>query len=206
MTRRRRHLSADERAIWETIARQTKPLGPRPGAKPGAKPGGGPKTVAEKESSKTEPFPRQTPISPFKLGEQVDHSHSDDLIPGLGQRMRTAPVRMDSRSFDRLKRGKLKPEARIDLHGMTQAQAHPALIGFILRSQAEGKRLVLVITGKGRVRDEEPPLPVRQGILRHNVPQWLAMAPVGQHVLQVTQAHIRHGGEGAYYVYLRRAR
>ena len=202
MTRRRRHLSAEEKAIWETIARQTRPLSPRTKTAANTAPKPGPdsrKTVREAEDG-------QTPIAPFNIGEQVDHSRTNDLIPGLGQQMNKAPVRMDSKSFGRLKRGKLKPEARIDLHGMTQAEAHPALIGFILRSVAEGRRLVLVITGKGKLRDEAPPLPVRHGVLRHNVPQWLRMAPVGPHVLQVTQAHLRHGGDGAYYVYLRRPR
>lgn len=203
MTRRRRHLSAEERAIWDSIARQTKPLEARSVDKADRSSGD--------ISQPAQPAPPVSPRSPdplpaFKVGEHVDHSRSNDLIPGLGQQMRDAPVRMDSKSFGRLKRGKLKPEARIDLHGMTQAEAHPALIGFILRTQAEGKRLVLVITGKGRMRDEDPPLPVRQGVLRHHVPQWLRMAPVGHHVLQVTPAHIRHGGDGAYYVYLRRPR
>jgi DNA-nicking Smr family endonuclease len=202
MTRRKRHLSAEEKAIWETIARQTKPLGPR------AKTEQVPRTKARSEPKKTSPEVQSDPdpIASFNIGERVDHSRSNDLLPALGQKMNKAPVRMDSKSFGRLKRGKLKPEARIDLHGMTQAEAHPALIGFILRSVAEGRRLVLVITGKGRLRDEAPPLPVRHGVLRHNVPQWLRMAPVAAHVLQITQAHMRHGGDGAYYVYLRRAR
>lgn len=202
MTRKRRHLSAEEKAIWETIARQTRPLESRTKTDPKKRL----KPSAGSEPSPREPEVRQSPISSFKVGEKVDHSRSNDLIPGLGQQMANGQVRMDSKSFGRLKRGKLKPDARIDLHGMTQAEAHPALIGFILRCQAEGKRLVLVITGKGKLRDEAPPLPVRYGVLRHNVPQWLRMAPVGQHVLQVTPAHIRHGGEGAYYVYLRRPR
>lgn len=203
MSRRKRHLSAEERAIWETVARQARPLDPKIGRKirsPASdietkKTGTGPKNTAQERS-----------VSPFRIGEKVDHRRSNDLIPALGQQLRDSAVQMDTKSFGRLKRGKLKPEARIDLHGMTQAEAHPALIGFILRSQAEGKRLVLVITGKGRMRDEVPPFPARQGILRHNVPQWLRMAPIGQQVLQLAPAHIRHGGEGAYYVYLRRAR
>ena len=202
MTRRRRHLSSEEKAIWQTIARQTKPLGPRSKTEPA--PRAKPKPNTETRSRGSEPD--EPALSPFKIGERVDHSLSNDLIPGLGQQMSKAPVRMDSKSYGRLKRGKLKPEARIDLHGMTQAEAHPALIGFILRSASEGKRLVLVITGKGKLRDEAPPLPVRHGVLRHNVPQWLRMAPVAPHVLQVTQAHMRHGGDGAYYVYLRRPR
>jgi DNA-nicking Smr family endonuclease len=87
---------------------------------------------------------------------------------------------------------------------MTQEQAHPALTGFIMRSFSEGKRLVLVVTGKGKSKPDDGPIPVRRGILKHHVPQWLAMPPLGAMVLQVAEAHVRHGGAGAYYVYLRR--
>jgi DNA-nicking Smr family endonuclease len=101
-------------------------------------------------------------------------------------------------------RGKLQPEARIDLHGMTLAEAHPELIRFILNAHAQGLRLVLVITGKGKRRDDLGPIPNRIGALRHQVPGWLHLPPLGPSVLQVTEAHQRHGGSGAYYVYLRR--
>ncbi|WP_341349663.1 Smr/MutS family protein [Cognatiyoonia koreensis] len=111
---------------------------------------------------------------------------------------------MDNKSFGKMKKGKLKPERRIDLHGMTLAQAHPELISFILGSHAAGKRLVLVITGKGRARHDTGPMPAMRGLLRTQVPQWLSLPPLTSVVLQVTPAHIRHGGEGAYYIYLRR--
>jgi DNA-nicking Smr family endonuclease len=129
-----------------------------------------------------------------------------DLMPGLPDQVRSAPVQMDQKAFGKLKRGKLKPEGRIDLHGMTLDRAHPALSQFILSSHRSGKRLVLVITGKGKQRDEGGPIPVRHGVLRHQVPQWLSMAPLSSVVLQISQSHISHGGGGAYYVYLRRHR
>ncbi len=129
-----------------------------------------------------------------------------DLMPSLPDQIRKVPVQMDSKAFTKLKRGKLSPEGRIDLHGMTLDRAHPALTRFILNAHKNGKRLVLVITGKGKLRDEGGPIPVRHGVLRHQVPQWLAMAPLASAVLQVSQAHISHGGGGAYYVYLRRHR
>lgn len=129
-----------------------------------------------------------------------------DLVPSLPDQFRTAPVQMDQKSFGKLKRGKLRPEGRIDLHGMTLERAHPALSRFILSSHRSGKRLVLVITGKGKQRDNGGPIPVRYGVLRHQVPQWLTMAPLSSVVLQVVQSHLSHGGEGAYYVYLRRQR
>lgn len=102
-----------------------------------------------------------------------------------------------------MSRGKIAPEARIDLHGMTLAVAKSALTGFILSCSASGRRLVLVITGKGK--GDHGPLPSRSGALRHEVPHWLDLPPLSRMVLQVVPAHVRHGGGGAYYVYLRRA-
>ncbi len=129
-----------------------------------------------------------------------------DLSPSLPDQIRSTPVQMDKNAFGKLKRGKLRPEGRIDLHGMTLDRAHPALTQFVIASHKRGRRLVLVITGKGKLRDEGGPIPVRHGVLRHQVPQWLSMAPLSSLVLQVSQAHISHGGGGAYYVYLRRNR
>jgi len=191
-----RHVSTEEKALWDVVAKRTEPLN-----KPAAK-------LIRPKPTKPDV---QAPVVPrkiakFKVGQVVNHSADHDLIPSLGQQMRDAPVNMDQKAYGRLKRGKLKPDARIDLQGMTLAQAHPALTGFILRSAGAGHRLVLVITGKGKNRDDGGPIPTKFGVLRHQVPQWLAMAPLGALVLQVSESHIRHGGQGAYYVYLRRAR
>jgi DNA-nicking Smr family endonuclease len=87
---------------------------------------------------------------------------------------------------------------------MTLADAHPALLDFVAGAHARGLRLVLVITGKGKARDEYGPIPTRTGVLRHQVPQWLSSGPLRPLVLQVAEAHQRHGGSGAFYVYLRR--
>ncbi len=111
---------------------------------------------------------------------------------------------MDAKAHRRMTRGKLPVEGRIDLHGMTLAQAHPALTAFILASHARGRRLVLVITGKGRGRGDDGPMPTRQGILRHQVPAWLQSPVLRPAVLQVAEAHRAHGGSGACYVYLTR--
>ena len=88
---------------------------------------------------------------------------------------------------------------------MTSERAHAALTGFILAAHAEGVRLVLVITGKGRA-DAFAMQPHRHGILRHSLPHWLAAPPLSARILQVAPAHQRHGGAGAFYVYLRRLR
>ena len=127
-------------------------------------------------------------------------------VMSVSDQVRAATVQMDRKSFDQMKRGKLKPEGRIDLHGHTLDRAHPMLTQFIFSAQGNGKRLVLVITGKGKSRDDGGPIPVRFGVLRHQVPQWLASPPLSSAVLQITQAHDRHGGGGAYYVYLRKSR
>ena len=199
MARRKpRGLSPEDRALWEKVAESATPLHP-------------PKRRGHEEEPEPAVSPRPEspprPLPGFRLGQSAEPAPiSHDIAPDLAERLAHAPVRMDRKSFARMTRGKLQPEARIDLHGMTLAQAHPALTGFILRSHAEGKRLVLVITGKGKRAADEGPIPVRPGVLKHQVPQWLTMPPLGGIVLQVTQAHKKHGGAGAYYVYLRRAR
>jgi len=154
------------------------------------------------------PAPALRPDLPdFTIGQSSrDRGGSHDLMQPIHDHLSNAPVRMDRKAHGRMKRGKLQPEARIDLHGMTQDRAHTALTGFILRSHREGRRLVLVITGKGRDQDDGDVIPTRRGVLRHQVPHWLGVPPLSALVLQVTPAHIRHGGGGAYYIYLRRHR
>jgi len=124
---------------------------------------------------------------------------------------------IDRRTAQKLKRGKIPVEAKLDLHGMTQRQAHEALNGFIARAYGAGKRCVLVVTGKGRksfdlgrfredsdlYSEERPKAP---GILRQRVPEWLHMPPNGHLVLRVLPAQPKDGGDGALYVYLRRQR
>ncbi|NBO20507.1 MAG: DNA mismatch repair protein MutS, partial [Rhodobacteraceae bacterium] len=148
--------------------------------------------------------PDQPRLAGFRLGEKAQTAPRHNIAPSLGEELAQAPLRMDAKQFGRMTRGKLMPEARIDLHGLTLAEAHPELIRFILNAQSQGLRLVLVITGKGKRRDDTGPIPQRIGALRHQVPQWLRMSPMGPAVLQVAEAHLRHGGSGAYYVYLRR--
>ena len=197
MARKPRHLSAEEKALWNNVAKTTTPLDDRP--KPPK-----PNTNPLKSAPKT----KNTPIkTDFKIGQSVGKTTDTkiDLAPGIADRMRSAPVTMDRKAFRKLSRGQLKPEARLDLHGMTLAVAQPNLTRFILNARADGKRLVLVITGKGRSgRDSGGPIPERKGVLRDQVPRWLASPPLSSAVIQVAKAHVSHGGDGAYYVYLRR--
>lgn len=192
--RRPRHLSPEERALWDRVAERAIPLDPK---------------RPEQTTDRTKPKPkprRSEPMPDFRVGQSANTARSHDLLPGVTDRLSRAPVQMDHKSFGKMTRGKLKPEARIDLHGMTMAEAHPELVAFILGSQSLGRRLVLVITGKGKDRDDGGPIPTRHGVLRHQVPQWLALPPLNHAILQVTPAHLKHGGHGAYYVYLRKQR
>ncbi len=195
--RKPRHLSAEERALWDRVAERATPLHPtsdRPAPK-----------LTPTPKAKQQVTPRD-PLPDFRVGQKTNAARPHDVMRPLVDRLAASPVNMDHKSFGKMKRGKIKPEARIDLHGMTMAQAHPELVAFILGSQSIGRRLVLVITGKGKDRDDGGPIPTRHGILRHQVPQWLALPPLSQAILQVTPAHLKHGGHGAYYVYLRRNR
>ncbi len=127
--------------------------------------------------------PRSAPSAPVE----------PPLEPG-----RTAGV--DKRTAQRLRRGQLAIEARLDLHGLTQAEAHRALNGFLADAQATGKRCVIVITGKGRRDDAEG------GVLRRAVPHWLNQPPNRGRIIAVRHAQPRDGGAGALYVLLRKAR
>lgn len=191
----RRKLRPDELDLWRKVAGTAQPMHPdRPmPALP----------LTDKKTVK----PARHPVEKFQLGQNGNRkAPGHDVLPGLPDSLARAPVKMDKKAFGRLKRGKLVPEGKIDLHGKTLDQAHPALTRFVLGAHASGKRLVLVVTGKGKERDDGGPIPVRLGVLRHNVPQWLSAPPLAQVVLQVTEAHLKHGGGGAYYVYLRRNR
>ena len=189
--RRPRHLSPDDKAVWDHVRRQVQPLHPEKRAKPAP--------TLEPAPKKLVPRP---PLAPFDVGAKADIARPHDILPPLRERLRSAPVAMDAKNFLRMKAGKLKPEGRLDLHGMYQDEAYPELIAFILNAQAAGKRLVLVITGKGRVSDGWAP--EGRGVLRRYVPQWLKLPPLAPAVLEVRPAHLKHGGDGAYYVYLRR--
>lgn len=186
---RRRTLRPEEEELWHSVARTAKPLNAPHFLR---------RSAPEVPATPNLP-PAKPRLNGFRLGEKA--SATRQAIP------QPAAPHMDAKAFGKLTRGKLHPEARIDLHGMTLAQAHPELIGFILNAAATGLRLVLVITGKGKAGGPDTgPIPQRTGILRHQTPHWLRQPPLSQAILQVTEAHLRHGGAGALYVYLRRAR
>jgi DNA-nicking Smr family endonuclease len=190
-----RRLRPDEVELWRKVAETTRRLHPERPAREAPHP-------APKPTK-----PPKTHLPDFTVGQSAQPvSGRHDLAPSLRDAEERAPVAMDRKTFGRMKKGKLVPEARVDLHGMTLDRAHSTLTRFILTQHAKGRRLVLVITGKGKDRDGGGPIPVRRGVLKHQAPQWLSMPPLAQVVLQVSTAHASHGGDGALYVYLRRHR
>lgn len=197
-------LSEEERELWELAARELKPLKAKP-----------PRVTPA--PSQTEPVARFAPEA--KPRARSDRPSSPPRPP---ERARPPPVPplvdLDRRKARRVGSGRVEIDARIDLHGMTQSEAHPALRRFLLNAHADGRRWVLVITGKGAPLDRSlnrsmAPLDgsdsaddVPRGVLRRNVPFWLAEPELRSIVVGFTSAAIRHGGEGALYVQLRKRR
>jgi DNA-nicking Smr family endonuclease len=175
--------------LWQAALRDVKPLRrrrPPEAAKPAPKPQA-PSAIAP-------------PAPPVAARPGKASSKPAPLQPLTGLR---APG-LDKASSERLKRGQYPIEARIDLHGMTQDDAHRVLGDFIARSAHAGLRCVLVITGKGLRRLDDERTGSEIGILRNAAPRWLNEAPNRARILAFTAAQPRHGGSGALYVLLRR--
>ena len=183
MAERRRPLalSAEERRIWRLYTQSVTPLKtvtpplPEPAPEIASPPVPPPRAIA-----------REMPQRPRALPE---------LGPGQA-------IGLDKATAERLRRGELPIEARLDLHGMTQAQAHEVLQRFLGQAQAQQRRCVLVITGKGFRATAEAPA----GVLRGAVPRWLNEPPNRGRILAFAAARDRHGGGGALYVLLKRLR
>lgn len=175
---RRRQLSDEEQALWSGFARSITPL--RGSKVPGTSPRGGDKAALPP----AKPLDAQPHAMPL--------TKTPPLAP-LGQRLK-----------QRVARGRDPIDARIDLHGMTQRQAHAALLDFLRRAQSEGARIALVVTGKGTSRGERD-LQSERGVLKRQVPIWLALPEFRSLIVGFEDAHVGHGGQGALYLRLRRA-
>lgn len=180
---RRRPLSADERRLWADVARSIRPLSGR--------------AVSDN--------PVPTPPEPVvDAAAEILPKTSADAAPRRALPPPLKPLApLESKTSRSLARGHARPDAALDLHGMTQAGAHGALRRFLHRSQADGCRIVLVVTGKGR--PEDALRPGDRGVLRRVVPQWLALPDLRAVVLGWAEAGPRQGGAGALYVRIRRA-
>jgi DNA-nicking Smr family endonuclease len=185
-SRRKRALSEEEHALWESVAKQIKPLRKKPRA---AKT---PAVLADAETDAVKPVAAPRPLLPSQMA-RAPKPELPSAAPPL------APLGRRERS--QLSRGRKQIDARLDLHGMTQTRAHRALFGFLQRARGEGLTFVLVITGKGKMGVES-----ERGVLRRQVPQWLGLPEFRSLVVGFEEAHIGHGGEGALYVRIRRSR
>ena len=164
---------ADETELWQWATRDAKPLRARK-----------PRASAPVPQPEAKPTPRAVlpPPTPRSVLPELSHGAS----PGV-----------DRRTAERLHRGQMDIDGRIDLHGMTQAEAHDSLAAFMDKAEARGWRCVLVITGKGTRGG---------GVLRAAVPRWLNLAPHRARILSFGAARPKDGGDGALYVLLRRRR
>jgi len=188
--RRKRDLTGDEAAMFVAAMADASPLKKRSGKDRPAK------ALAR--------APEKIPAAPKpRLAAVVNKP-----VPAKPRPLKPRPVAplthgrtagLDRATAERLSRGRLPVEATLDLHGMTQAEAHPALARFVERSAAAQRRCVLVVTGRGLFKAEG-------GVLREAVPRWLNEAPLRAHVLSFDFAQSRHGGAGALYVLLKRRR
>jgi DNA-nicking Smr family endonuclease len=180
--RRSRPLTADEHELWSHVTRSVAPLRRK-------RPAPEPEAPAEEAEP---PPPRPAPPVPVS---RTPAPRPLPPPPGL------API--DRRLKQKLARGREAIDRSIDLHGLTQAEAHAALVRFLRHARAEGARLVLVITGKGARGDD---FAADRGVLRRQVPLWLRSAELRDYVIGFDWAHAAHGGDGALYVRIRRRR
>ncbi len=181
----KRQVSDDESDLWNQVMDDVEPLeeshllvdGQDLESEGGAPPPPPPRSPRTATASP----PPSVPVAP-ELDPDLSHGNA----PGLDKRTQT-----------KMRRGQMDIEARIDLHGMTQAEAHRALGGFLFDQQAMGRRTVLVITGKGAGGE---------GVLREAVPRWLNEGDNRRMIRAFSHAAPKDGGEGALYVLLKRLR
>ncbi len=187
MSRSKRPLVPDAE-LWQRVAEQVKPLktrSPRKAAQAAPEPPARPPQAKLPQPRPPQPAPPRPNLPPRPPGPP----------PGAG---------LDRRTADRLRRGELPVAATLDLHGMTQAAAHAALERFVGESWRRDRRCLVIVTGKGRGTDDwGRPSP---GVLRRMVPRWLAEPDLAWMVLATAAARPQHGGEGAFYLLLRRRR
>ena len=180
MSGKRRRLSDDERALWRDVTRGIAKL-----RSDAAEP--------EEETAAVDapvPVKKPSPAPVVAAPREPPMAKQQPALAPLGQKFRR-----------KLVRGTEAIDDRIDLHGMTQDQAHTALTRFLHRAQGDGAKIVLVITGKG-LRGEGS----ERGVLRRQVPLWLRLPEFRAIVVGFEDAHVGHGGEGAMYVRIRRSR
>lgn len=209
-----RFMNVDDARLWAEYRKTVRPLS-RDAAQIAHGPvGGGPQPDAALPDSDA----LEAEFRAALADRPATVNHKSDTGESARQKVRQRPASsppvmpspLDRREQRRLATGRTAIEARLDLHGHRRHEAYDELRAFILRCRAQGLRHVLVITGKGNRSPEDEgefyvSEPVR-GVLRQQVPQWLSEPALQAHIIGFEQAHLRHGGEGALYVRLRRRR
>ena len=199
----RRRGAIPDAELWREVAKSVAPLPPKAKRKARARRKPGEEAVAAARSER-KAAAKPARAAPSAKPAATPRPPPPPLIPTTTPR--TAPG-LDTRSFERLRRGQLPVEATIDLHGHTLEEAHRALGPFLEEAHARGKRCVLVITGKGSGRrGEEEFGAMRRATLREKVPAWLNEHPTRGRILAFAPAQPKHGGAGALYVLLKRRR
>lgn len=201
---KRRLLSDDEHRLWRAVVKDARPLSagkiiPEPEQDVSI-----PKSMKSERPVKPNPQPRPMPVVARPRPNSVLLEGAQSSPPPL--------TGLDRRTSQRLARGQIDTEARFDLHGMRQNEAHGALYRFLARSRHEGMRCVLVITGKGESPFSRHTLHSSRfheatdhsGVLRSALPQWLNEPQFRAEVAGFQPAHPKHGGGGAFYIWLRK--
>jgi DNA-nicking Smr family endonuclease len=190
-----RSLTEDERKLWEKVMHAAKPLKAKQRRHKEAKSAPATETSAAAAKAATITSGEITPKKPRAAPARASSSPPPSPTP-----RQPSPLTRKERS--RIARGRDSIAARLDLHGMTQTQAHRALHRFVCGVHDKGGGVILVITGKGRAASPDS----ERGVLRRQVPHWLASAEFRDLVSGFESAHIGHGGDGALYVRVRRSR
>ena len=185
MTGRPRRLTDPEIDLWLEVART---IVPRPDA-----------ALPQKTARPEPPRPKAAPLpEPGRRPTAASYTPPSSLPA-------KAPLAALDRKYKRkVAGGRVAIDETLDLHGMTQSQAHGALVGFLIRAQARDARLVLVVTGKGKIERTRPDGEIEAGVLRRAVPFWLRDSLVRNLVVGFEEAARPHGGAGALYIRLRR--
>lgn len=179
----------DDDRLWRAVTEGVEPLNKKRRAASKSKPDP-PRPRPERAAAPSTSPPSTSP--PSSIPAPKPKAEPPPLVMGRG-------AGVDKRTVQRLKRGQLAIEARLDLHGLTQAEAHARLDRFLAGAQDRGLRSVLVITGKGRAGQEG-------GVLRRMVPRWLNTPPNRGRVLTMSEAQPRDGGGGALYLLIKKRR
>lgn len=204
------YLSSEDKSLWRHVSSKVKPIesnrytihkdvlaSSQKSSESPAQPAG--KAKKYKRLS-AEPTQGNAAKNSFAALKEIKESHTT--------RVNVAGI--DRNTSEKLRRGKMEIEGRVDLHGHTRREAHARLRSFIHSAHRHGKRCVIVITGKGSTQPKTDDAPYmignRKGVLREEVPRWLNEPDLRPLVLDFKTAQPRHGGSGALYVLLKRSR